>query len=116
MNYFLDGLKNFADFSGRARRPEYWFFILFVYIITLVMYGIDFVALDAAESGYGILSSIFSLVILVPSISLAVRRLHDTGRSGWWYLVCLIPLGGLVLIYFLVQDSESDNQYGPSLK
>ena len=113
MNYFLDAFKKFADFSGRARRPEYWFFVLFIYIITFVLYGIDYLVLNAGESGYGIFSSLFGLVTLVPSISVAVRRLHDTGRSGLWYLIALIPFGGLVLIYFLVQDSEPDNQYGP---
>ncbi len=113
MNYFLDAFKKFADFSGRARRPEYWFFVLFIYIITFALYGIDYMVLNAGESGYGIFSSLFGLVTLVPSISVAVRRLHDTGRSGLWYLIALIPFGGLVLIYFLAQDSEPDNQYGP---
>ena len=90
MNYFLDAFKKFADFSGRARRPEYWFFVLFIYIITFVLYGIDYLVLNAGESGYGIFSSLFGLVTLVPSISVAVRRLHDTGRSGLWYLIALI--------------------------
>ena len=116
MNYFLDVLKKYAVFNGRARRSEYWYFALIVIIITMVLYGIDFLVLGADESSINILSSIFSLGILLPTIGVSVRRLHDTGRSGFWYLLALIPFGGLVLLFFFVQDSEPDNQYGPCPK
>ena len=116
MNYFLDPLKKYADFSGRARRSEYWFFMLFVAVLNGVMYGLDFIILGATETGYGILSSLFSLAIFVPTIAVSVRRMHDTGRAGWWYLLAFIPLGGLIVLFFFIQDSEPDNQYGPCPK
>ncbi len=116
MNYFMDALKKYAVFSGRARRSEYWYFFLFIMIANIVLSGIDYVVLNAADSGFAILSSIFSLAILLPTIGVSVRRLHDTGKVGWWYLIAFIPLGGLVLLYFFVQDSEPDNQYGPCPK
>ncbi len=115
MEYFLDVMKKYAVFNGRAGRPEFWYFFLSVFVLTLVLAGIDYLVLNAADTGFNILSSIFSLVILLPSIGVAVRRLHDTGRSGLWYLICLIPFGGLVLLYFLAQESGPDNEYGPRL-
>ena len=109
MNHFIDGLKQFADFSGRATRTQYWMFVLIYMIIYLFLSVIDY------QLGTAILSVVFSLVLLVPSISIAARRLHDTGRSGWWQLIGLIPLlGWAVLIFFLVQESQGDNEYGSS--
>ena len=111
MEYFLGAFKKFADFSGRARRKEYWMFILFYIIIYIVLAVID------ATLQSMILSSIFTLVLLIPSISIAARRLHDTGRSGWWQLIVLVPfIGFIVLIVFLVQDSHDENAYGPNPK
>ena len=116
MNYFLDVLKKYAVFNGRARRAEYWYFTLFIFIINLVLTGLDYMLLNASDSGFAILSSIFGLAILLPTIGVSVRRLHDIGKVGWWYLIVIIPFGGLVLFYFFVQDSEPDNQYGPCPK
>ena len=111
MNYFIEGLKKFADFSGRATRTQYWMFVLVYMIIYVVLSVIDY------QLGTVILAAVFSLALLIPSISIATRRLHDTGRTGWWQLIALIPLLGLiVLIFFLVQDSQDDNEYGPSPK
>lgn len=107
MNYFIGALKKYADFSGRARRKEYWMFVLICTIINIIL----------AVLGIDIISMIFSLALLVPSISIGARRLHDTGRSGWWQLIYLIPLIGLiVMIVFLVQDSHDDNDYGVNPK
>lgn len=111
MEYFIDALKKYADFSGRARRKEYWMFVLFYLIFYIVFTVVD------TFLGTFLLAVIFSLALFVPSISIAARRLHDTGRTGWWQLIALIPLiGAIVLIVFLVQDSHDDNKYGPNPK
>jgi uncharacterized membrane protein YhaH (DUF805 family) len=111
MEHFLNAFKNYANFSGRARRKEYWMFFL---IYSLLYVGLSFID---GLLGSAWLSSIFSLVLLIPSISYAARRLHDTGRSGWWQLLYLIPLIGIiVVIVFLAQDSHEENEYGISPK
>lgn len=111
MKYFIQALKQYADFKGRATRKEYWMYYLFYMIFFIVLSMLD------GYTGSLILSTIFSLVMLVPSISIAARRLHDTGRSGWWQLIALIPLiGAIILIVFLVQDSREDNRFGPNPK
>ncbi|MGC4111878.1 MAG: DUF805 domain-containing protein [Nocardioides sp.] len=104
-------LSKYADFNGRARRSEYWWFALFNLIVSIVMDIID------AVIGNSILGLLVSLALLLPGIAVGVRRLHDTSRSGWWILIGLIPIvGWIVLIVFFVQDSHPDNQYGPSPK
>ena len=111
MNYFLDALKRYADFTGRARRKEYWMFILFYVIFYIAAMVVDIVL------GTFLITLVFALGMLIPSISLAARRLHDTGRSGWWQLIALIPfVGFIILLVFLVMDSSADNQYGPNPK
>lgn len=119
MNWYLEALKKYAEFNGRARRKEYWFFMLFNILISAFLATIDFFAGSFnAEAGVGLLSGIYSLAVLIPGISVTVRRLHDSDRSGWWLLLPLIPvIGGIVLFIFMVQDSTSgDNQYGPNPK
>ncbi|MGB3609247.1 MAG: DUF805 domain-containing protein [Cellvibrio sp.] len=111
MEYFLGAYKKYADFTGRARRQEYWMFILFYFIVSIILGIVDGVL------GIQILGLLFSLASLVPSLAIGARRLHDTGRSGWWQLLYLIPLIGLIImIIFLVQDSHPDNEYGPNPK
>lgn len=111
MEYFIGALKKYADFEGRATRKEYWMFILFYLILYVVLVVID----SSMESL--LLSTLFSLGLLVPSISVAARRLHDTGRSGLWQLISLIPIiGTIIVIIFLVQDSHEENKYGPNPK
>ena len=111
MEYFIGAIKQYATFSGRARRKEYWMFYLFYMIFYITLAVIDGVF------GTIFLSSIFALALLIPSISIAARRLHDTGRSGWWQLIILIPIiGAIVLIVFLAQDSGDENEYGISPK
>ena len=104
-----DAIKNcfqkYAEFSGRARRSEYWYFALFNFIVGLLVGWIPFVGLFV------------SLGLLIPSIAVGVRRLHDTGRSGWLYLLALVPIAGtIVLIIWFCEDSQRDNEYGPSPK
>jgi uncharacterized membrane protein YhaH (DUF805 family) len=119
MNWYLEVLKKYAVFSGRARRKEYWMFFLFNLIITFVLILIDsLMGTISPQSGLGLLSGLYSLAVLIPSIAVTIRRLHDTGRSGWWILISLVPvLGGIVLLIFMVLDSEPGaNQYGPNPK
>lgn len=119
MNWFLEAVKKYAVFAGRARRKEFWFFVLFYLIIFFVLAFIDGMTGSlSVETGLGLFSGIFMLAMLIPSISVSVRRLHDTNRSGWWYLIGLIPLvGGIVLLVFFVTDGTSgQNDYGPDPK
>ena len=117
MNWYLEVLKKYAVFSGRARRKEYWFFALFNIIIGLALTFIDFsTGLYDVEFEIGLLSSLYSLAVLVPSIAVTIRRLHDTSRTGWWFLIAFVPIiGVIVLLVFMVFDSTpGDNQYGPN--
>jgi uncharacterized membrane protein YhaH (DUF805 family) len=112
-------LKKYAVFSGRAQRAEYWYFFLFYMIIYIGLSIVEGVTgLYFAEPNIGLLSGIFALGTFIPSLSVGVRRLHDTGRSGWWLLIGLIPIiGVIVLIVFAVQDSmPGENSYGPNPK
>jgi uncharacterized membrane protein YhaH (DUF805 family) len=112
-------LGKYATFTGRASRSEYWYFILFVVILDIVLNILDVGVLHtamitAAGTQVGILSGIAGLVLLLPSLGVAVRRLHDVGRSGWWLLLGLTVIGGLVLLYWYVQPGTSgQNDYGP---
>jgi uncharacterized membrane protein YhaH (DUF805 family) len=105
-------LSQYASFSGRARRSEYWFFYLAVVIVTVVATILDLII------GMQILEWIVAAATIVPSISAGARRLHDTGRSGWWQLIGIIPIiGWILLIVWLATDSKpGDNQYGPNPK
>ena len=118
MNWYLEVLKKYAVFSGRARRKEYWMFTLFNLIIAFVLGFIDGITGMANEGGLGVLSIIYSLAVLIPGLAVAVRRLHDTSRSGWWLLISFVPLiGAIVLLVFLVQDSQQgENKHGPNPK
>ena len=110
-------LNKYATFSGRARRSEYWWWYLFVTIVFVVAGILDrVVGLTYSDTTLygGWIATIAGIVFLVPNLAVAVRRLHDTGRTGWWLLIGLIPvIGFFVLLYFFVLDSENDNQYGP---
>jgi len=118
MDWYITVLQKYAQFSGRARRKEYWYFILINTLISIALTFVDGLTgtLDV-ETGVGVLSGIYSLAVLIPSFSVGFRRLHDTGRSAWWLLLFFIPIiGWIVILIFLVQDSQEDNQYGPSPK
>jgi len=119
MNWYIGVLKKYAVFDGRAQRKEYWFFNLFsvLVVILLVILGMMTGTFDE-ERGVGIFDSVYGLAVLLPSLAVSIRRLHDTGRSGWWLLVALIPLlGAIALLVFMVMDSEAgDNQFGPNPK
>jgi uncharacterized membrane protein YhaH (DUF805 family) len=115
MNWYFAVLKKYADFNGRAGRAEFWMFTLISTIVSVILYFIDGGIMPS--SNVRVLNTLYSLAVLVPSLAVSVRRLHDTGRSGWWTLVNVIPiLGQLVYLVFLVQDSQGANQYGSSSK
>ena len=120
MNYFIDCLtKKYACFSGRARRQEYWLFFLFNFIAAFVVGFIGgFLASVTGVDAFAFLGAIYNLAVLIPSFAVFCRRMHDTGRSGWWWLIGLIPfVGWIVLLVFCCLDSQpGDNQYGPNPK
>jgi uncharacterized membrane protein YhaH (DUF805 family) len=99
--------SKYVTWNGRAGRAEYWWFALFV----LIFYVVGAVITAAVHSAIPVI--LFALVIILPSLAVTVRRLHDTGRSGWWYWISLVPLvGGIILLVFLCTGSEGPNQYG----
>jgi len=119
MNWYLQVLKKYAVFSGRARRKEYWFFFLFNIIASIVLSVIDVtVGTFSATSGVGLLSGIYGLAVIIPSIAVGVRRLHDIDRTGWWLLIAFIPLIGVLvlLVFALLPGTAGDNKYGPDPK
>jgi uncharacterized membrane protein YhaH (DUF805 family) len=122
MEWYLKVWQNYANFQGRARRKEYWMTFLFNYliIITLMLFGFAMVSVMDPDVGSILLAVIFYayfLAFLVPMLAVNVRRLHDTGRSGGWIFISLIPLiGPIVYLVFLCEDSHPDNQYGPNPK
>ncbi len=116
-------LHKYAVFEGRARRQEYWYFVLFYLISYFVLAVVDEalgLAWASPRGGHhgGLLETLFSLVMFIPSIAVTARRLHDTDRSGWWQLIYLVPLVGfLVMLVFLVLDSQpGSNRFGPNPK
>ncbi len=113
MTWFITVLKKYAVFEGRARRKEYWYFIL-VYVLVAIVLSF----LDSAFATRGLLGAVLGLALLVPTVAVGVRRLHDTDRSGWWVLIGLIPfIGAIVLIIFFVIDSQPGaNRFGPNPK
>jgi uncharacterized membrane protein YhaH (DUF805 family) len=114
MNYYTGVLKKYAVFNGRAARTEYWMFVLLNLIVSII---VGMVASMLGDT-MGIVGIVYALAVLVPSIAVAARRLHDTGRSGWWQLIALIPIiGAIWLIVLLCLDSnQGDNKYGANPK
>ena len=135
MEWMILPLKRYAQFSGRSQRKEYWMFLLFVVIGSFVFSFLDsLLGLGGGFSHYdygaagaygaganmrgGILNGIFSLAIIVPSISVACRRLHDIDKSGWWMLIGLIPLVGwiIVIVWYCTDGTHGPNRFGPDPK
>ena len=115
MDWFVTAFAHYATFSGRAGRPGYWYFSLIYLLLALILTAVDgIVGWYDPVSGVGLLSGILGLALLLPSTAVTVRRLHDTGRSGWWLLIAFFPvIGILVLLVFLAQRSEPrPNAYG----
>jgi len=130
MNWYVKALKQYLDFSGRARRREYWMFVLVNVVIVIVLSVIDtllgtggFRATAGGGSFYaanslGLLSGLYTLAVLLPSIAVTVRRLHDTDRSGWWILLGFIPIiGGIILlVFYVLEGTRGPNRFGPDPK
>jgi len=119
MNWYLEALRKYAVFDGRARRMEYWMFVLINCLIIVVLSVVDtVVGLFSLGNSVGALTGLYWLVVLVPSVAVTVRRLHDTDRSGWWALLALLPvLGTIVLFVFCVLDgTPGPNRFGENPK
>ncbi|MBP6122223.1 MULTISPECIES: DUF805 domain-containing protein [Providencia] len=125
MNWYLEVLKNnYANFSGRARRKEYWMFTLVNMVIIMALYAIIFSSIDYTTGEIGGFGTILSIIVVIyvlgvfiPSLAVTIRRLHDTDKSGWWYLISFIPFGAFVLLVFLCLDgSHGDNKFGADPK
>lgn len=111
--------ENYANFSGRARRSEYWWFILANMIIAVIAMIIDNVAgINFGQIPYGPVYVLYALAVFIPGLAVSVRRLHDVGKSGWFYFIVLIPLVGAIwlLVLFLSEGQQVENQYGPNPK
>ncbi len=116
MNWYLKVVRdNYANFMGRARRQEYWMFAFINLIIVLILNTIDRVIFSPDMA---ILSSLYGLAILIPGIAVAVRRLHDTDRSGWWVLLALIPIIGVIILIVMmcIDSTPGPNRFGPNPK
>lgn len=118
MNWYLTVLKKYADFSGRARRKEYWMFVLMNFLVSILISIVGAVIGDTDGLIAVSLSGVYALFIFIPSLAVTVRRLHDTNKSGWWILITFVPLiGGLVLLIFMIIDSDPNtNAYGANPK
>jgi uncharacterized membrane protein YhaH (DUF805 family) len=119
MQWYAKVLRQYADFTGRARRTEFWMFTFVSAIIGIVLSLVDevvFVGPGVSTTGW--LGTIYGLAVLLPTLAVGARRLHDTGRSGWWLLLAIIPLiGAIVLIvFFALEGQRTTNSYGPDPK
>lgn len=112
MNWYLDVLKKYAVFDGRARRMEFWMFALFNFIIAVIL-----VIIEGVLGIFG-LSALYGLAVLLPCIGVSIRRLHDTDRSGWWLLIGFVPaIGAIVLlVFYLLDGTPGDNRFGSNPK
>jgi len=119
MNYYLKVLQNYATFSGRARRSEYWYFLLFNIIFAVVAMILDNVLGIAMDGvGYGPIYGLYVLALLIPQLAVVVRRLHDVGKSGWMFLIAFIPLIGAIwlLVLFCTDSQQRTNKWGENPK
>jgi uncharacterized membrane protein YhaH (DUF805 family) len=111
--------ENYANFNGRARRSEYWYFALtsiIIFIIAMILDNVLGIAFD--NIGYGPIYITFALATLLPGLAVTVRRLHDVGKSGWFYFIVLIPFIGSIwlLVLFCTEGDQGTNSYGPDPK
>ncbi|MGB7265764.1 MAG: DUF805 domain-containing protein [Terracidiphilus sp.] len=119
MNWYLEPWKKYAQFTGRARRTEYWTFTLINILIGCLLFLFGIISSGGEHGGVSLVMLLywaFALASLIPSLACGVRRLHDTSKSGWWLLIVLVPLvGGIILIVLLLLDgTPGDNLYGPN--
>ena len=109
--------KKYADFSGRALRSEFWFFCLFSFLVGIITTIMDIMILGYSVESYGPVNLIFTVALILPSISVTARRLHDVNRSGWWQLIELTIIGILlILVWNITEGEKKKNIYGPPIK
>jgi uncharacterized membrane protein YhaH (DUF805 family) len=113
MEWYIKVIQNYVGFQGRARRKEYWMFVVISFVISIILEVIQRV-LHLGQ----LLTTLYSLAVLLPSLAVSMRRLHDTGRTGWWILIGLIPIIGtiILLVYMFLDSQEDENKYGPNPK
>jgi uncharacterized membrane protein YhaH (DUF805 family) len=118
MEWYLEVWRKFGDFQGRARRREYWMNYLMNAVVAVALYGLMLAGGERLARVTIVLIGAYWLAAIIPNIAVTARRLHDTGRSGWWMFISLLPLvGPFIMLYFLVQDGESGrNEYGVNPK
>lgn len=119
MEWYLKCLRQYADFSGRARRKEYWMFLLINMLIFIVLGFVDkAIGFTFGDSSVGVFYITYSICVTIPGLAVVVRRLHDVGRSGWWYFIVLIPLIGaiILIIWFCKEGEHGENQWGKNPK
>ncbi len=116
MNWFLKCFHEYVTFSGRARRREYWMFVLFNIVFGIVLQIVDGVLVSVV--GIGGLYLLYSLAVLLPGISVTVRRLHDIDKSGWWFWIALVPVVGVIvlLVFECLEGTKGPNRFGPDPK
>jgi uncharacterized membrane protein YhaH (DUF805 family) len=117
MQWYLKVLRQYSGFRGRASRTEYWMFVLISVIVSVILALID-VVFGLQVGGIGLLGALYSLAVLLPSLAVGARRLHDIGRTGWWQLIQLIPLIGTIalIVFFAIEGHREANPYGPGPK
>jgi uncharacterized membrane protein YhaH (DUF805 family) len=115
MNAYMDAMRRYVDFSGRASRSQFWLYVLFYIIIVVIAVVIDALVFNSFEGGIGVLQLLVALIHLIPSIAISVRRLHDTDRSGWWIFISLVPLIGAIwlLVLYCLDGTQGNNRFGP---
>ncbi len=118
MSWFIKCLSNYANFNGRARRKEYWMFILFYWIFYIAAAIIDVIIAGITDSSIAVVTWLYILAMLLPLLAAQARRLHDIGKSGFWIFISFIPIAGaVILLIFMCTDGEArTNQYGPDPK
>jgi uncharacterized membrane protein YhaH (DUF805 family) len=119
LSWYLEVLKKYTVFEGRSRRSEYWYFALYNLLISVVLTLVDLgIGTYDHKARIGLFGAIYALAVFIPGLAVAIRRLHDTNRRGWWLLIAFVPIAGaIVLIVFMVVDSDSgENQYGANPK
>jgi uncharacterized membrane protein YhaH (DUF805 family) len=119
MSWYIKVLKKYAVFSGRARRKEYWMFVLFNILFAILAMILDNILGTTVEDlGYGYIYILYGLAVILPTLAVGIRRLHDLGKSGWWLFISLIPLVGSIWLIVLMATAgqTGENQYGPDPK
>jgi uncharacterized membrane protein YhaH (DUF805 family) len=110
MNWYLKVLRQYTDFNGRARRTEYWMFVLFNLIFAFIAIFIDNILNISIEGvGYGPIYSLYSLIVIIPGLAVTIRRLHDVGKSGWMLLIAFIPVIGVIWLFVLLCTESQIN-------